>query len=302
MHRRAAWVWVLAVLAATLAWTAPAGAAQVSGALVVTDMTATTVSILFTAKRTCADGEQCDYYSEIVQLPDTSACPTARPDDPWWILWTGNVQNAGPTTETGTATPRGWGGATPAGPSRLCMYVYADGSYAYVGDGLIAPKPAPGGAGTGGGTGSGPGGGGASKPFDDSLPHPARCWRFAYQQDAQAALQADPALARHLDRNHDGVACEGLPKRRRYVATVALREAAIATRAALRRTYGRAFTGGTHHRARCARVTRTRVRCSVSWRRRGTWTGSVTVVGALRHNRRVVVARPHVLRPLPRAS
>jgi hypothetical protein len=39
------------------------------------------------------------------------------------------------------------------------------------------------------------------------------------------------------------------------------------------------------------------VRCSVSWRHHGTWRGSVTVVGRLRHNQRVVVASPHVLRP-----
>src|SRR3954471_16349794 len=144
-------------------------------------MTATNVSVLFTAKRTCADGEQCDYYSEIIQLPDTSACPADRPYDPFWILWTGNVQNTGPTTENGTATPRGWSGPTPAGASRLCQYVYADGVYYYVDDGLIAPTAGatPGGSGPGGG--AGPGSGGTPKPPGTASPKADSCKRYTYQ-------------------------------------------------------------------------------------------------------------------------
>ena len=69
-------------------------------------MTTTNVSFLFTAKRTCTGDEQCDYFSEIIQLADASACPAQRPVDPWWILWTGNVQNTGPSSENGQATPR----------------------------------------------------------------------------------------------------------------------------------------------------------------------------------------------------
>lgn len=302
MRRRVASIWVLTVLTAALAWAAPAGAVQVSGKLVVTDATATTVSFLFTGKRTCTGGEQCDYFSELIQLADASACPAARPDDPWWILWTGNVQNTGPSSETGQATPRGWLAPTPPAPARLCQYIFADETYTLVDSALIAPGAAGGTTPGGGGPGSGPGGaggpGGAAKPPGPPVPVAATCRRYGYQQNAQKALEADPTLARHLDQNGNGVACESLPKRKHYVGTVALSTAASATRAVLRKTYGSAFTDGARYRARCARVTRTRVRCSVSWRHHGTWRGSVSVVGRLRHNQRVIVARPHVLRPV----
>ena len=39
------------------------------------------------------------------------------------------------------------------------------------------------------------------------------CSDFAYQEDAQAALDADPSDPNNLDSNHDGVACETLPHR-----------------------------------------------------------------------------------------
>src|SRR6185312_10036264 len=96
----------------------------------------------FTTQRACSGGEQCDYFSEIDQLSDGSACPAARPNDPW-ILWTGDVQNAGPATETGRALPRGWGPA--ASPARLCLYIYADDVYYLVADAVIT-RPAGGGS------------------------------------------------------------------------------------------------------------------------------------------------------------
>jgi hypothetical protein len=307
--RRRAWAWVIAVVVGAAAWCAPAGAAQVSGSLQVTATTATSVSFTFTAKRTCSGGEQCDYFSELDQLLDASACPAERPADPW-IVWTGDVQNTGPTTETGRATPRGWAGGPATGESsRLCLYTFADDVYYLVADALItrvaggpgnstpaanvpfpgAPKPGGGNAGSGDG----------SKP---ALGKPSAatvsCLRYTYQESAQKALESDRTLARRLDRNGDGVACENLPKHKSYIFTVGLRDAASATRAALRRVYGTAFTGGTGYHARCRRAARTHVRCSVAWRHRGTWTGSVDVAGTLHRNQRVIVTRLHVLRPV----
>lgn len=298
MRRRTAWVWVIAVLTAALAWSAPAGAAQVDGALVVTEMTATNVSILFTGHRTCTGGEQCDYFTEIDQLEDDSLCPPQHPEGPWWILWTGKVQNTGPSSETGTATPRGWSGPTPAGRTRLCMYMYADFNYYLVDSAMIAPAPTPAAPGPGG-PGSTPGNAdGRPRQLGKPSPDTVTCRRYVYQQSAQNALKSDPALAARLDRNGNGVACESLPKHKHYATTVGVRAAATATRAALRKTYGAAFTHGTRYRARCARISRTRVRCSVSWRHLGTWTGTVDVISRIRDNKREVVARPNVLRPV----
>jgi hypothetical protein len=293
---------MVAVLVAAMAWCAPAGAATVSGSLKVTSIDATTVSFTFTVKRTCAGGEQCDYFSEIDQLTDDGPCPAGRPNDPW-ILWTGDVQNTGPTTERGQATPRGWGGTAPVGRSRLCLYTYADGVYYLVDDSVIAHPgegaTTPGGDGTTpGGSRPGAGPGGTSKPSGNGSPTKGACARYAYQQSAQTALKADPSLAARLDRNGNGVACESLRKRKRYVPTVALRRAALAARAGLRKMYGSSFTERRRYHERCARVTRTRVRCSVSWRHGGTWKGSVHVVGRLRKNKRTVIVRPHVLRPV----
>lgn len=39
------------------------------------------------------------------------------------------------------------------------------------------------------------------------------CGDFSYQEDAQAALVADPAEPHRLDDGVDGVACESLPNR-----------------------------------------------------------------------------------------
>ncbi|HET6507279.1 MAG TPA: hypothetical protein VFG42_10860 [Baekduia sp.] len=311
MRRRAAEVWVIAVLAAAAAWCAPAGAAQVSGSLQVTATTSTSVSFTFTVKRVCSGGEQCDYFSELDQLTDASACPATRPHDPW-ILWTGDVQNTGPATETGRARPRGWSGAAVVGPTRLCLYTFTDGDYTLVATAVITrpsggdPGDAsPGGDGStptttqpGGGTGSGTGAGGATPkaPLSKPSARTVTCLRYTYQQDAQKALKSDKTLAARLDRNGNGVACENLPKHKRYVATIALRDAATATRAALRRSHGTAFAAGSRYHARCRRTARTRVRCAVAWRHGGTWTGYVDVVSTLRANERVVATHVHVRR------
>jgi hypothetical protein len=295
--RGRAWGSIVAVLAAAVAWCAPAGAAQVSGSLQVTVTGPTSISFTFTTKRACAGGEQCDYFSELDQLDDDTSCPLGRPSNPW-ILWTGDVQNTGPTTETGQATPRGWNAVAPR--TRVCLYTYAEGEYSLTASALIAQPPggAPGGGSTPGGTQ--PGGPNGTSPRSPGTGSAATdCARYPYQQNAQAALKADPTLAAGLDRNGNGVACETLPKRKTYISTVALRKAATAARAGLRDMYGAYFLNRHRYHERCVRITRTRVRCSVSWRYDGgTWRGSVSVVGRLRNNKSVLVARPHVLRPV----
>lgn len=309
MPRRA---WVVVVLIAALGWSAQADAAQVSGTLTIKQVTATSVSFSLTAKRTC-NGEQCDYFSEIDQLPDDGPCPASQPSDPW-ISWTGNVQTTGPTTETGKITPRGWLLATgPVPPVRLCVYTYADRVYYLIADAVVSPAgpgspDAPGGA--DGDPPAGGSNGGAIAPGDvivpgasvpgGSGPVTARgvsCRNFVYQQSAQKALEQNRALAARLDRNGNGTACENLEKLKSYVNTVAMRKAAIASRTALRHAYGTRFTQASGYHERCRRIARTRVRCSVAWKHAGQWTGYVDVAGLIRDNDRLITTHVHVARP-----
>lgn len=307
---------VFAVVAA-LGWCSAADAVQVSATLTINQTTATSITFTFTSKRIC-NGEQCDYFSEFDQLADDGPCPAARPNDPW-IAWTGNVQTTGPTTESGRISPRGWLGATPAPPTRLCVYTYADLEYYLTAD-VVLRQP----AGDGGTTGPGSGGGGpgagdgdaptapggsagtgaivqgATQPGGGTGPVRASavsCRNFVYQQTAQKALEADRGLAARLDRNGNGVACENVEKRKSYVETVAMRQAAIASRAALRAAYGARFAQASGYHERCRRASRTRVRCSVAWTHAGRYTGYVDVISRLRGNDRVVTTHVHVARP-----
>jgi hypothetical protein len=290
--------WSIAVLIACLAWSAPAGAAQVDGSLQVTGVTASTVTFTATAKRTCVTDEQCDYFSEIDQIDGDGPCPATRPDNPW-IAWTGDVQNTGPSTENATITPRQWSSTDPVGPSRLCLFTYAELNYYLVGSAPIARPAVPGGNPSPPGTPTPrpPGAPGAPTPPGAVNPATVTCEHYTYQQSAQKALDANSSLAARLDRDGNGVACEGLPKRRTFIQTVGVAAAATTTRAALRRAYGKAFTQRAAYRARCARRSRTRVRCTVSWRHKGTWRGTVDVVGALRKNRPALLTQIHVRRP-----
>jgi hypothetical protein len=310
--------WVVVVLGAALGWCGQAQAATVSGSLTVKQVTATSVTFSLTAKRTCAGGEQCDYFSEIDQLADDGPCPADHPHDPW-ITWTGNVQTTGPTTETGKIGPRGWTGLAAVPPTRLCVYTYADRVYYLIADAVIQPPtgdpgtPNGGGSGGTGDNGGGAGGGGTTTTGSKSDPIVAgasdpvgtgpvkasavSCKNFVYQQTAQKALERNRSLAARLDRNGNGAACENLEKRKSYVNTVAMRKAAIATRAALRAAYGTRFAQASGYHERCRRIARTRVRCSVSWERAGRWTGYVDVAGLIRDNDRLVTTHVHVARP-----
>jgi hypothetical protein len=297
-------LWSIIVLAACLAWCAPAGAADVDGSIQVTDTTATTVSFTVTAQRTCGEGEQCDYYADLEEFDGDGPCPSAYPAD-GWNSWNGAVLNTGPSTETGTITPRRWLSKAAIGPSRLCLYIFAEGAYYYVGSSAAITRPVPP-AGAGGstapssttpGTTGGSGTSGAPSSTKPGGSATLTCAHYAYQQTAQQALKANPALAAQLDPDGNGVACQGLPKRKTHIRTVAVSAAAASARTALRHAYGRAFTRGTAYRSSCHRLTRTHVRCAVSWRHGGRWSGHVDVTGALRKNKPTLVTRVRVRRP-----
>lgn len=300
VHKRAAWS--IAVLTACLAWAAPAGAALVRGSLTVTGTTPTTLSFTATAQRTCAANEQCDYYADLLELDGSSTCPATFPGDEKNV-WNGDVLNAGPSTESGTISPFPWLSGTGSPISQLCLFVFADRTYYYVdGKTITRPDPSPaGGSDTpGASTTTAPGSTTAPKTPGTpggSAPEEDTCAGYTYQQDAQKALGANPSLAARLDANHNGVACQDLPKRKTYVKTLGKVASATSARAALRRAYGTSFARGTKYRARCDRRSRVRVRCTVTWQDKGTWTGYVDVVGVIRKNEQAVLTHVHVRRP-----
>jgi hypothetical protein len=256
-------------ISAFFAAAGPAGAATVTGSFTPNDIQATSVSFTVTGQRTCAADEQCDYYSDLEDLTGGGDCPTTYPADPW-NTWNGQVQNTGPTTETGTVSPRGWlAGGT--GPERMCLFIFADGIYYYVGGAdLTPPDPNAGTAGS----------------WTPTEPPPAR---------PSTGTTTTPTSG--TSGGSSGTRTPTPPARRLTVATVALTKASTSAKAALKRTYGRKFTKGKRYRATCRRVSKTHVRCAVSWSYRGTWKGTVDVTGAIRSNRQVLVAKLRVRRP-----
>jgi hypothetical protein len=239
-----------------------AGAATVTGSLQVMSITPTSVTFNVTAQRTCAPDEQCDYYADLEELDGTGDCPTTYPADPW-NAWNGNVQNTGPTTEVGTITPRRWTGTAPVAPERLCLFIFADNVYYGVGGVTIARPDAP------------PTTTGTSTPPGGTTTPPG----------VRPGGGTTPGTGRTPART--------TPR----VATVALTKAATSAKAALKRKYGKRFTQGKRYKAKCTRVSKTHVRCAVSWQNGGTWKGTVDVTGAVRSGRQVLVTRIRVRRP-----
>jgi hypothetical protein len=250
-----------------------AGAATVSGSLQVTATDATTVTFNASAQRTCAPDEQCDYYADLENFLGGGDCPTTYPADPF-NAWNGNVQNTGPTTEVGMITPRAWTGAADPGPERLCLYIFADSVYYYVG-GTVINRPA----------GAPPAGARTIPPGGITLPGGGRTGGGSTTPGGGTT----------------GGASTRTPTSSRTVAvrTVALTQAAASAKAALKRAYGKRFTQGRRYRASCRRVgtSRIHVRCTVSWQRAGTWRGTVDVTGAVRGGRQVLVTRVRVRKP-----
>jgi hypothetical protein len=261
---------LIVVVAALLAGAGPAGAATVSGSLSVTGTTPTTVTFTITGQRTCVAGEQCDYYADLEELDGDGACPTTYPADPK-NAWNGDLQNTGPTTETGTITPRHWSNPAPVGPERLCLFIFADNAYYYA-SGAVITRPGPPPA-TGTGTTTTPGS--TTTPGTTTPP-------------GGGSGRTPGAPVTGSSRT---------PTSRVAVRTVALGRAATSARAALKHAYGKRFTQGTRYRASCKRVSKTHVRCAVSWQHGGTWRGTVDVTGAVKRGRQVLLTRVRVRRP-----
>lgn len=282
--------WVVGVVA-VLAWCGPAGATvTATGSLKVTSTSTTSVSFSVSVDTRCTEAtEACGFFAELDQLDGTGACPAERPLNNW-NLWNGEVQEVGPWSGGSTETPQGWKPTGGAPPSRLCLYVYVNQAY-YLVDGTTIQQPPP---------GSPPSTPPGTRPPGGSDPNgPApttRCSSFKYQQSAQRALKRDRRLAATLDPDGDGVACETLPKQLLRVATLSTSASATRTRAALRARYGARFTRRTAYRATCSRLSRTRVRCRVTWRHGGPYTGYVDVVGVIRNNKQTVLVHVHVAR------
>jgi hypothetical protein len=259
----------IVVLTAVLAGAGPAGATPtVSGSLAITATTPTSVTFSVTAGRTCVPDEQCDYYADLEDFRGGGDCPTTYPADPFNI-WNGQVTTTGPTTESGTITPFGWPARADPGPERLCLFIYADGSYYYA-DGTTITRPAPP---PDTGTGTPPPGvrlpGGVTPP-------------------GGGGTTRTPVTGTSGGRT---------PATRVTVRTVAIGKAATSVRAALKKAYGKRFSLGKRYRATCRRVSRTHVRCAVSWQNGGTWRGTVDVTGAVKKGRQVLVTRVRVKRP-----
>jgi hypothetical protein len=268
----------IVVLAAFLGGAGAAGAATVSGSLSVTATTPTSVSFTVVGQRTCAADEQCDYYADLEDLDGAGDCPTTYPSDPYNI-WNGQVDNTGPTTETGTVTPKNWTGRGAVGPQRLCLYIFADGTYYYV-SGTTITRPDP--PADGGGTTTTPGGS-TNPPGGITLPGSGGAGGANGGRSPGAPVTGSSGTR--------------TPATRVTVRTVALTKASTSARAALKKAYGKKFTQGRHYRATCRRVSRTHVRCAVSWQRGGTWKGTVDVTGAIKRGKQVLVTRVRVKRP-----
>lgn len=246
----------------------PAGAATVSGSLQVTQVTPTSVTFNVTGQRTCAADEQCDYYADLEEVDAPGDCPTTASDPE--NIWNGNVQNTGPTTEIGMIRPRRWTSRDAVAPSRLCLFIFADNVYYFVGGATITRPDAP----TGDGTSTTPNG---TTPLGGTAPGAGSGSRTSGSGSAGTRTPSSGT--------------------RVAVKTVALGKASASAKAALKKKYGKSFTKGKKYRASCKRVSKTHVRCAVSWVNHGTWKGTVDVTGAVKGGRQVLATRVKVRKP-----
>jgi hypothetical protein len=164
----------------------------------------------------------------------------------------------------------------PTGPVHLCLWLQPPGppgNDRFMGEVTFnnAPPLAP----------------GTSTPVVDK-----DCADFNYQEDAQRELLAgDPY---RLDADHDGVACEHLPSRDRYLTFA---EATTIARSRLAHQYGRRWTAGHGKRVVCDLRTSSRtVGCRATWRRGHTRYRAAVVVqrvlGIVRASAKIVSRRP----------
>jgi hypothetical protein len=131
--------------------------------------------------------------------------------------------------------------------------------------------------------------------------NPVRLCLFLYQADdrewAVAETIFDPAAA----TAPASTTPPGGPVRQvataRRAAALTLRQAQTAAATALARRYGRTYRQGSAKRRSCRRVSRTRLRCAVSWRhRRFRYRGTVTVTSTITRGRttRIAVRRTRI--------
>jgi hypothetical protein len=131
-----------------------------------------------------------------------------------------------------------------------------------------------------------------SPPTAAGAPADKDCDDFKFQEDAQSQLL--PGDPYRLDADHDGIACEDLPSRDRYLS---FREAVTIARTKLAHQYARRWTAGHEKRVACTLRTSYRtVGCVATWRHSHTRYRAGVVVqkvlGIVRVSARIISRRP----------
>lgn len=241
----------------TIVVSAPASAPN-SGSIAITATA--------TAYETCDSGvEYCGWFAEVTTVPAGRPCSTLITGSSW-VGTTVYDNTTGPGSHVLNPSWTEWP-ALQSGPKTACLYAKSSSA----GDVLVAQSaytvPAP----------------AAATPTTTTAP--ARdydCSDFQYQQDAQAyLLPGDPY---GLDADHDGVACQTLPRRPVASTTPTVptttttapavyldtAEAIQVARGALARRFGRAWKDGRGRRVTCPlRSSSTTMTCRATWKRRG---------------------------------
>lgn len=228
-------------------------------------------------------GQDCGWFPVAWVVPQTQACASGGSG----YVWVGASNSAGGTQSAPAQTFY-----PPAPPFRLCLYLYKASVYRLTAEatfdgaaltpiavpGVLQPAPPP--APT---LSPSP----APAPAQGGTPSaPRRCSEFSWQEEAQAALDSDPFVqAATLDPNGDGIACAHLEHKFSTSTTTVYRrsslsksQAARVVRHALWKRYGSRYTARRGYQRSCGRISRTRVRCRVSWTTsKSRYRGKVTV-------------------------